>query len=215
MPAKITLNRASVRMDEFLVRQINGNTQNTKRLLKKFEKSGIPEQLGRQVNDKLNQVHKAIMAVFEGSEGVSLTSVSSVQGVDLSKPWQPLSWAYMRRKKFDAFWREEGTLLEYVAKALAPISGSNAVRRVEVKAGKVPRGAKTVRASVLVTPARLPEPLQSLVMYPFLQGKGNSLVAMGASDVQAKKLLVNHALRGFMPDIAAEFGTQLLDELKS
>lgn len=214
MAVKVKLNRASLRFEDKLLRQVNGKVQNTKRLVARFERSGKPKEWASVISAALQDVHARIMAVFEGSEPTSFMTVSSVQGVDLARPWQPLSFEYMQRKKTDAFWRESGELLEYVAKALAPLE-HHAVKRVEVKAGKVPRGAKTVRVSVLVTPARLPEPLQSLVMYPFLQGKGNDLTAIGGSDVQTVKLLVNHAMRGFIPEIAAEFGNQLLDELRS
>lgn len=215
MQVKVTLNKASLRVDDKLVRQINGKPQNTKRLVRRFEKSGIPQRWADETTKALNHVHSLLMRVFRGQVTPELTSVTEVFGYPLRQPWRPLSWEYMAEKQFDGFWRESGALLQYVSEVLSPISGKDAVRKVEVYPGKVPRGAKTVRVSVLVTPARLPEPLQTLVMYPFLQGRGTGMKAMGDTDVQTVKLLANHALRGFIPDIASAVGKQLLDELRS
>lgn len=215
MEVKVKINRASVRLDQQLLRQINGKPQNTKRLVAKFAKSEAPARMVSQTREALNRVHAHIMAVYRGGVGVTLGTVNTVEGFQLSNPWPQLNWEYMRTKQYDAFWRESGALLQYVAEALSPIAGASAVRRVDVKAGKVPRGAKAVRVSVLITPARLPEPLQSLVMYPFLQGRGNDLGALSSLDERPQYMVANHKLRGFMPDIASAVGKQLLDVLRS
>lgn len=215
MGVKVKLNRASLRVDQSLVRQIAGKTKNTKALVRAFERSGMPEKWAATAREQLNRLYDALMYVFEGNVTGITGTVTSLRGVNLAKPWQPLAADYVKRKITGSFWYETGDLLDYVAKGLQPISGRGSVRKVEVKAGKVPRGAKSVRVSVLVTPARLPEPLQSLVIYPFLQGKGNDTTGIGSEDIQAYKLLVNQAIRGFVPEISAEFGKQLLEELKT
>ena len=197
------------------MRQIAGKTKNTKAMVRAFERSGMPEKWAATAREQLNRLYDALMYVFEGNVTGITGTVTSLLGVNLAKPWQPLAADYVKRKITGSFWYETGDLLDYVAKGLQPISGRGSVRKVEVKAGKVPRGAKSVRVSVLVTPARLPEPLQSLVIYPFLQGKGNDTTGIGSEDIQAYKLLVNQAIRGFVPEISAEFGKQLLEELKT
>lgn len=216
MAVKVKLNRASIRLDQSIVRQIDGKVKNTKAIVRAVQRSGLPDRWAAATQDHLRRLHAALMYVFEGHVGGITGSVQSLQGVNLAKPWAPLAEDYIKRKITGSFWYETGDLLNYVAKGLAPLSGRGAVRKVETKAGKVPRGAKSVRVSVLVTPARLPEPLQSLVIYPFLQGKGNDTTGIGSEDdIQAYKLLVNQAVRGFVPEISAEFGKQLLDALKT
>ena len=180
---------------------------------------GQVQQLSRQgegdLKDEIRALHRMLLNVFEGNVKGIGGGVSSVSGIDLARPWAPLTERYAERKITDSFWYETGTLLDYVAKSIQQLSGPQAVRKVEVKAAPIPRGAKSLKVSVLITPARLPEPLQSLVMYPFLQGRGNDMTGMGGTDVQAVKLLVNHALRGFIPDISAELGRRMLDELRT
>lgn len=212
---KVRLNRASLTLQQNLVRQIDGKVKNRRALIRAFERSGVVEEWKATVAAKLIRLHQVLVGVFSGGvTGVGL-EVSSVYGFDLARPWAPLSERYAERKITDSFWHETGTLLDYVARSMQMLSGPQAVRKVEVKAAPIPRGAKSLKVSTLITPARLPEPLQSLVMYPFLQGRGNDLSAMGGTDVQAVKLLVNHALRGFIPDIAGELGRQMLDELRT
>ena len=215
MAAKVRLNRASLTLTQNLVRQIDGKLKNKRAVLRAFEKSGIVQGWGKIANKALNQLHTALINVFEGNVTGIGASVSSISGINLAKPWAPLTERYAERKITDSFWYETGTLLDYVAKSIQPLSGPQAVRKVEVKAAPIPRGAKSLKVSVLVTPARLPEPLQSLVMYPFLQGRGNDMSGMGGTDIQAVKLLVNHALRAFIPDISAELGKRMLDELRT
>lgn len=215
MAVRIKLNRASVTLRQDLVRQIDGKVKNRRALLRGFERSGVVEEWRASVTEGLNRLHNILLGVFAGGITGIGRDVSSVYGFDLSRPWAPLSEAYAERKITDSFWHETGTLLDYVAKSVQPLSGQQAVRKVEVKAAPIPRGAKSLRVSTLITPVRLPEPLQSLVMYPFLQGRGNDLSAMGGTDVQAVKLLVNHALRGFIPEIAGELGRRMLDELRT
>lgn len=215
MAVKVKVNRASLRFDESIVRQIAGSTKKTTTLVNAFKRSGLPDDWAAAAQEALNRLHAVLMWVFGGGVTGVNRQVGSLAGVNLAKPWEPLSEAYVKRKTTDSFWHETGELLDYVAKSLKPLEGASAVRRTEVKAGKVPRGAKSIRVSVLVTPARLPEPLQSLVMYPFLQGKGNDLTGIGAEELQAYKLLVNQAIRGFVPEVSAEFGKQLLDDLRT
>lgn len=211
---KVTLNRASLRLDEQLARQVMGKTQNRQKLIRAFNRSGVVERWRALLEHKLEETHDAILAVFRGEVTGIDSPVTSVGGVQLGKPWAPLSEQYRKRKKTDAYWFETGSLLQYVANAMQPLS-QGSVKKVEVTAQKVPRGARTMEVRTLITPVRLPEPLQSMVMYPFLQGKGNDLTSMGSSDTEVLKLLVNHALRGFLPDIAAEYGKKLLVEIKS
>ena len=216
MAVKVKVNRASLRLDNVVARQIAGSSKKTQQLLNGFKNSSLPEQWAGMVEVQLKYLHDTLVAVFAGEVTSPQRTVNRVFGVDLAKPWQPLSASYLRSKNTNSFWHESGELLNYVSSALRPLSSSGSVRKVEVKAGKFARGAKSLRVSVLVTPARLPEPMQSLVMYPFLQGRGNDLSGIGAeADFQAYKLLVNQAVRGFVPEVSAEFGKQLLDELRS
>lgn len=215
MAVKVKTNRASLTLSQNLVRQIDGKTKNRRALLRSFERSGMPERWAAVTRQSLNALHRVLLNVFEGNVKGIGGGVSSVSGIDLARPWAPLTERYAERKITDSFWYETGTLLDYVAKSIQQLSGPQAVRKVEVKAAPIPRGAKSLKVSVLITPARLPEPLQSLVMYPFLQGRGNDMTGMGGTDVQAVKLLVNHALRGFIPDISAELGRRMLDELRT
>ena len=215
MAVKVRTNRASLTLSQNLVRQIDGKTKNRRALLRAFERSGLPERWAAVTRQSLNALHRMLLNVFEGNVKGIGGGVSSVSGIDLARPWAPLTERYAERKITDSFWYETGTLLDYVAKSIHLLSGPQAVRKTEVKVAPIPRGAKSLKISVLIKPARLPEPLQSLVMYPFLQGRGNDMTEMGGTDVQAVKLLVNHALRGFIPDISAELGRRMLDELRT
>lgn len=217
MAVKIRLNKASLRFDEQLVRQICGNTVRTERLVRAFEKSPVPREISGSIQERLNALHDALMWVFSGGVqiGGPIQALAAPGGtVRLQQPWRPLSEEYAKRKTGPSFWRETGELQAFMASQLSQLAGAGAIRKVEVKAGKVKRGAKTVRASVLVTPVRLPEPLQTLVMYPFLQGQWVRLSANGTDGNEAK-LLANSLLRGFMPDIATEYGLRALDSIKS
>lgn len=215
MAVKVKVNRASLRFDQSVARQIAGSTKKTEQIVNGFRRSGKPKQWSEVVERQLNKLHETLLAVFEGQITGPQRQVSSVFGVDLAKPWEALSASYLATKATNSFWHESGDLLNYVSNAMRPLSSAGAVRKTEVKAGKFARGAKSLRVSVLVTPAKLPEPLQSLVMYPFLQGRGNNLSGIGKEDFQAYKLLVNQAVRGFVPEVSAEFGKQLLDELRT
>lgn len=214
MAVKIRVNRASVTLTQNLVRQIDNKVLNKRALLSAFKKSGYAQSWQKTATASLNVLHTVLMNVFGGSVKGIGGSVAKVAGVDLAKPWKPLTERYAERKLTDSFWYESGTLIQYVADSIQQLSGPQAIRKVEVKAANIPRGAKSLKVSVLIEPVRLPEPLQSLVMRPFLQGKGNDMTGMSFTDVQAVKLLANHALRGFIPDVSAELGRRMLDELR-
>ena len=217
MAVKVTLNRASLRLEEKIVRAIAGDVQRTDKLVRAFGRSAPAVELKQAVLQSLNNLHSAIMWVMSGGVAIGgpISTLNTPEGqVTLRRPWQPLSAEYLEEKKGPSFWRETGDLHAYVAKQMAVLAGPGAVKRVELKAAKVQRGAKTVRARMLITPARLPEPLQTLVMYPFLQGDWVRLSAKGMEGNEAK-LLANSLLRGFMPDIATEFGLRALDSVRS
>lgn len=213
MAVKVKLNRASLRLDNKIARQVGRSAPRKAQLARAFAREGMPERWAAETQAALNRLHVVLMAVFKGSQTDIRSPVTSLFGVPVS--WQPLNERYAGYKKTQAFWRESGDLLNYVGTALSPLAGNSAVRKTEVKTGKIKRGAKSLRVSVLITPARLPEPLQSLVMYPFLQGRGNDTSGIGNEDIQAYKLLVNQAVRGFLPEVSEAFGSQLLDELRS
>lgn len=214
---RIRLNRASIRFEEQLIRAVNGSPQRTSRLVNKFANSPAAKQIEKSIAEALRNLHGALMWVFDGgvpiNSPVSALNVPGGQPVTLRKPWQPLTEEYVERKVGPSYWHETGDLAAYVAKQIDVLS-SHPIRKVEVKAAKVQRGAKTVRARMLVTPVRLPEPLQSLIMYPFLQGAWPSLSGAGLSNPEAK-LLANSLLRGFMADTAADFGLRALDSVRS
>ena len=69
--------------------------------------------------------------MFEGNVKDIGGGVSSVSGIDLARPWAPLTERYAERKITDSFWYETGTLLDYVAKSIQQLSGPQAVRKVE------------------------------------------------------------------------------------
>lgn len=217
MGVKVKINRASTRFDEQLIRHVCGSPVRTDKLIREFAKGPVVGLIRRDMTKALNDLHSALMWVFSGGVllGGPIKTLSTPQGpVRLRQSWQPLAPVTLEEKKSPSFWRETGDLQVYIAQQLSALAGPGAVRKVEVKAGKVQRGAKTVRASVLVTPVRLPEPLQTLVMYPFLQGEWVRLSAAGTDGNEAK-LLANSLLRGFMPDIATEFGLRALDSIRS
>lgn len=214
MTVKVVLNRASLRVDRQLKRQINGSTVRTDRLINAFRRSDVPFRMAGHMREALKALHAKLMYMFSGGVTGIGNPVASALGVAYREPWQPLSAEYAVKKKYEAYWRESGELLNYASSALASLDGPQAVT-VEVRRGKIKRGAEKVRASVLLTPARLPEPFQSLVMYPFLQGRSNDLSEFGdGGDPQSIKLLVNHALRGFIPEISADQGRQLINEIR-
>ena len=217
MAVKVTLNKASLRLEEKIVRAVAGKTERTDKLVRAFARSPAAKEIQQSVLVSLNNLHSAIMWVMSGGVAVGgpIATLNTPAGaVTLKQPWRPLSEAYLKEKKGPSFWRETGDLEAYIAQQLAVLAGPGAVKRVEVKAAKVQRGAKTVRARMLITPARLPEPLQTLVMYPFLQGDWVRLSAKRLDGNEAK-LLANSLLRGFMPDIATEFGLRALDSVRS
>ena len=213
MAVKVVLNRASQRLDLQIARQVGRSAPRKQQVLNAFKRTGVPNMYRERYVEMLNHVHSALMAVFRGNYRGVQTPVTDVAGVRVH--WDPLSTDYSKRKRTDAFWYETGDLLNYVSAELSPLAGPSAIRKMEVKAGNIRRGDRTLRVSMLYTPARLSEPLQSLVMYPFLQGRGKNVTVNPAFDMQAYKLVVNQALRGFLPEVSEAYGKHLLDELRN
>lgn len=212
MAVKIRINRASARLDLQIARQVGRSAPRKQQLINAFKRTGVPEMYRERYEEMLGHIHSALMAVFRGNYRGVRSPVAEVAGVPVA--WAPLSTSYISRKTTDAFWHETGDLLNYVSAELSPLAGPRAITKVEVTAGKIKRGDRKLNVRMLYTPVRLSEPLQSLVMYPFLHGR-ERYAAVARSDLQAYKLVVNQAVRGFLPEVSAAYGAILLDELRN